>query len=188
MGKIAVVNLYKYEEERYGNRVMRFLSFKNDKDHKLGETPIPGGMIKVYRNTDEAKHLIYEGQSSFKYIPVGEDVELNLGAVANVVVEPKLMNYKTEKYSFDRWGNIDGWEEVREFKVSVKNTRAVPIKVEIQRNFNTVYWKITNKKEAGKYEKIDKDTVKYTLELKAKESTDFVYILRTYHGKRERNL
>ena len=33
-----------------GASVVRFLSFKNDKEHELGETPIPGGMLKVYRN------------------------------------------------------------------------------------------------------------------------------------------
>ncbi|MHC4097057.1 MAG: hypothetical protein ACYSU3_13500 [Planctomycetota bacterium] len=41
-----MVNLYKYEQERYGNSTVRFLSFKNDEEHKLGETPIPGGMLE----------------------------------------------------------------------------------------------------------------------------------------------
>ena len=75
---VPVVNLYKYEEDRYGRQVIRFLSFKNDEEHELGETPIPGGVLKVYRTVDDARHLSYEGQSSFKYIPVGEDVELSL--------------------------------------------------------------------------------------------------------------
>ena len=88
---VPVVNLYKYEQQRYGNSVVQFLSFKNDEEHELGDTPIPGGMLKVYRNAGDAGHLSYTGQSSFKYIPVDEDVELNLGPVANVVVEPKLM-------------------------------------------------------------------------------------------------
>ena len=100
--EVPVVNLYKYEEERYGNSVVRFLSFKNDKEHKLGDTPIPGGLLKVYRNVDSAGHLSYTGQSEFKYIPVGEEVELNLGPVQNVVVEPKLMSFKTEKYKLDK--------------------------------------------------------------------------------------
>jgi hypothetical protein len=78
---VPVVNLYKYEAERYGDQVMRFLSFANDTEHKLGETPIPDGTLKVYRGVDDARHLSYEGQSSFKYIPVGEEVELNIGAV-----------------------------------------------------------------------------------------------------------
>jgi len=45
--EVPVINLYKYEQERYGNSVVRFLSFKNDEEHKLGETPIPGGLLKV---------------------------------------------------------------------------------------------------------------------------------------------
>jgi hypothetical protein len=56
---VPVVNLYKYEEERYGNSVVRFLSFKNDQEHELGETPIPGGMLKVYRGVGDAGHLSY---------------------------------------------------------------------------------------------------------------------------------
>ncbi len=46
--EIPVVNLYKFEQDRYGNSVRRFLSFKNDEKHELGETPIPGGSMKVY--------------------------------------------------------------------------------------------------------------------------------------------
>jgi dTDP-4-amino-4,6-dideoxygalactose transaminase len=62
---------------------VRFLSFKNDKEHKLGETPIPGGMLKVYRGAGEQGNLSYTGQSEFKYIPVDEDIELNLGAIGD---------------------------------------------------------------------------------------------------------
>jgi hypothetical protein len=182
---IDVVNLYKYEEERYGRSVMRFLSFKNDEAHQLGETPIPGGMIKVFRQVDAAGHLSYEGQSRFKYIPVGEDVELNLGEVKNVVVEATLMEQRTENYSFDRWRNIDGWEEVRAYEIEVKNTRDVPVKIEIQRNMNTTYWDIRNEGLRGDYEKVDKDTVKYTVTLKPQEDTVFRYVLRTYHGTRQ---
>ncbi|MBN1975408.1 MAG: DUF4139 domain-containing protein, partial [Sedimentisphaerales bacterium] len=126
---VNVINLYKYEEERYGRSVIRFLSFKNDEEHELGETPIPGGMLKVYRNVDKENHLSYEGQSEFKYIPVNEEVELNLGSVANVVVEPKLMDFKTENYRFGNNGEITGWDEVRTFEIEVRNTRDTAIKV-----------------------------------------------------------
>jgi len=183
--EVPVVNLYKYEEERYGTSVVRFLSFKNDKEHELGETPIPGGMLKVYRNAGGEGHLSYTGQSSFKYVPVDEDVELNLGAVANVVVEPKLMDFKTENYRFDRRGNVSGWDEVRTFKIEVKNTRDIDVKVEIKRNFNTSYWKLTRSGDFGKFEEVDKDTVKFTLTLKPRSAKEFEYVLRTYHGERE---
>jgi hypothetical protein len=182
--EVPVINLYKYEQERYGNSVVRFLSFKNDEEHKLGETPIPGGMLKVYRGVDDEEHLSYTGQSSFKYIPVDEDVELNLGPVANVVVEPTLMDYRTENYRFDRRDNITGWDEVRKFKIEVRNTRELGVKVEIQRNFNTPYWKLNKSGEFDKFEKVDLDTVKFTLILEPRSAKKFEYTLTTYHGVR----
>ena len=184
VSKVPVVNLYKYEKERYNNSVVRFLSFKNDKEHKLGQTPIPGGTLKAYRSVDKEQHLAYEGASRFKYIPVGEDVELNLGPVENVVVEPTLMNYKTANYLFDKRKNISGWDEIREYRVVVKNTREIPVKVEIRRNFPTPHWELKKRDQYGIYEKVDLDTVKFTLELKGNSRKEFIYVLTTHHGKR----
>jgi len=181
---VPVVNLYKYEKERYGDSVLRFLSFKNDEEHELGETPIPGGRLKVYRSVDKAGHLSYQGQSGFKYIPVDEDVELNLGAVSNVVVEPTLMDYRSDNYRFNRKGNISGWDEIRTFKIKVKNTRSVKVKIEIKRNFATNYWTIEKSGEFGQYKQIDKDTVKFTLTLQPGQNKEFSYTLTTYHGTR----
>ncbi|MHC4647745.1 MAG: DUF4139 domain-containing protein [Planctomycetota bacterium] len=183
--EVPVINLYKYEEQRYGNSVVRFLSFKNDEKHKLGETPVPGGMLKVYRGVDDKQHLGYVGQSAFKYIPVDEDVELNLGAVADIVVEPKLMNYETENYRFDRRGNISGWDEIHTFKIEVRNTRDLEVKVEIKRNFNTQYWKLKKSGRHAKFERVDLDTVKFTLVLAPRSKQQFEYVLRTYRGTRE---
>ena len=45
----------------------------------------------------------------------------NLGAVGNVVVEPTLMDFETRNYRYDRRGDIAGWDEIRTFKVEVKN-------------------------------------------------------------------
>ena len=182
---VPVINLYKFEQERYGNSVVRFLNFKNDEEHELGETPIPGGMLKVYRSADDKGHLSYTGQSSFKYIPVDEDVELNLGAVANVVVEPTLMDFETKNYRFDRKRNISGWDEVRKFKIEVRNTRDIPAKVEIKRNFPTQYWNLQKSGDFGEFEKVDLDTIKFTLNLKPGSKQVFEYILTTYHGVRQ---
>jgi len=129
-------------------------------------------------------HLSYTGQSSFKYIPVDEDVELNLGPVADVVVEPKLMDYETANYRFNYRRDISGWDEIRTFKVEVRNTRQIPAKVEIKRNFNTQYWALERSGQAGNYEKEDLDTVKFTVELGPRSKKQFEYVLTTYHGVR----
>ena len=181
---ILVTNLYKFEQERYGQSVVRFLSFKNDKKHKLGETPIPGGLLKVYRTADEEQHLAYEGQSNFKYIPVDEDVELNLGSVKNVIVEPKLMEMRSENYEFDWKGNITGWEEKKTWKIEVKNTRKLPVRLEIKRNIPVKKWDIENMGDCGVYEKEDMDTVKYTLDLQSETKREFEYVVTTFIGTR----
>ncbi len=178
---IPVINLYKYEEERYGNSVIRFLSFTNDEKHELGETPIPGGMLKVYRNVDDDGHLSYAGQSDFKYVPVNEEVELNLGSVSNVVVEPKVMDFRTENHR-DDGSSIIGWDEVRTFEIEVRNTRDIPVKVEIKRNFSSPFWELTGNDD---YEDYDLDTIKFTLEMSPESKQTITYTIRTFHGTRE---
>ena len=179
---VNVANLYKFEEEGYGNNVIRFLSFTNDEKHNLGETPIPGGMLEVYRNVDEEGHLSYTGQSAFRYIPVNEEVELNLGFVSNVVVKPKQMDFKTENYRFDREGDIIGWDEIRMYTIEVKNTRDIPIKVEIKRNFPTRFWQITGN---DNYEEYNSTSIKFTIEMNPESKQTITYTLRTFHGTRE---
>lgn len=182
---IPVVNLYKFEEEMYGRSVVRFLSFKNDEKHKLGETPIPGGAMKVYRDLNENEHLSYEGASSFKYIPVNEKVELNLGGVQNVVVKPMLMDMKTENYQYNgRRRDISGFDQISTFDIEIKNTRDVPVKIEIKRNFYTQYWQLQT---GEKYEKIDKDTIKFTMTLKPRSEKKFQYTLTAHHGDNQQN-
>jgi hypothetical protein len=184
VNEVPVVNLYKFEEERYRSNVVRFLSFKNDKEHKLGLTPIPGGTLKVYRAADAQEHLSYAGQSSFKYIPVDEDVELNLGAVRDIVVEPTLMDTRTDNYRFDQNRNISGWDEIQAFEVTGKNTRDIPVKVEIRRNFRTTYWTLERTGQIDEFEKVDADTVQFSLLLAPRSERRFQYTVTTYNGVR----
>ncbi|MEN6337525.1 MAG: DUF4139 domain-containing protein [Phycisphaerales bacterium] len=182
--EVPVINLYKFEEDRYGPQVERFLNFKNDQEHKLGATPIPDGTMRVFRTADAQGHLSYEGESSFMYIPVNEDVELDLGSVENVVVEPKLMEYRTDNYRFDRDRDVAGWDEVQTFEVKVKNTRDVPVKVEIRRNFDTQYWTLKRSGQIDEFEKVDVDTVKFTVLVQPRSERSFQYTLTTYQGTR----
>jgi hypothetical protein len=187
VSEISVENLYKFEEERFGQSTNRFLIFKNDQKHNLGKTPIPDGRLKVFRKIDDEQHLTYEGHSNFKYIPVGEKAELNLGPVGNVIVEPVLMKYETQNYAFFEDGNISGWDEVKTFDIKVKNTRNIPISIEIYRNMPSAAWDLKMINDGQSFEKIDKNTVKFTLKLGAESSKEFSYIVTSYHGTRGEN-
>jgi hypothetical protein len=95
------------------------------------------------------------------------------------------MDYRTANYLFDGDGNISGWDEIRTFQITVKNTRDLPVKVEIKRNFNTNYWEMTRAGDFDKYEKYDRDTAKFTLQLEQRSKKVFTYVLTTYHGTRQ---
>jgi hypothetical protein len=183
--EVPVLNLYKHDPARFGQAVVRYLSFTNDAEHNLGETPIPGGQLKAYRRVDDAAHLSYEGQSSFKYIPVGEEIELNLGQVEDIVVEENMIAQITENYRFEaRHGDISGWDEIRTFEVTVKNTRGLPVRIELRRHLDTQYWQLQKTGAFGKYEKIDMETVQFTLELPPRSEKKFTYTVRTFQGDR----
>lgn len=178
---VPVKNLYRYEEERYGNAPVRFLSFANDKEHRLGKEPIPDGLVKVFRRIDREGRLSYVGARDTKYIPVGEEAALNLGPTDQVSVKPVLMELSTDNYEWreTRVGGdpqvITGWDEHRTVKVEVANYREIPVKVEIRRNFPGTNWTLSNEGEFGSYEKVDADTVQYTLELPARARKTFTY-------------
>ena len=48
-----------------------------------------------------------------------------------------------------------------------------------------VAWELTKAGDFGKYEKVDFDTVKFTLELPARSQKVFTYTTRKYQGKRK---
>jgi hypothetical protein len=182
---VPVKNLYRYEEEQYGDSLIRFLSFKNDKEHKIGQTPIPDGVMKVFRTADEQAHLGYTGQTSFKYIPVNEDVELNLGPARDVTVKPKLMKYATDNYAFDQRNDIIGFDEIKTFKVEVQNFRDIPVTIEVIRNFPNPHFDLEKSGDIGKFEKVDIDTVKFTLELAPHSKKEFEYKHTQHYGTRQ---
>ncbi|MHC4143817.1 MAG: DUF4139 domain-containing protein [Planctomycetota bacterium] len=179
---IEVESLYKYDEERWGKQAIRFVSFANDDEHNLGDTPIPDGTVKIYGKAGEQGYLSYVGGTNMKYIPVDEEVELNLGPARLVKVEPKLMDFKTENHVFDNRGNIAGWDEIRTWQMEIANTRILPIEIEITRGFGTAYWTLQTELP---YEKHDATHARFETPLQPQSKQLLSYTLTTYHGRRE---
>ena len=184
---IPVKSLYKYDEDRYGSETVRFVSFANDVEHELGETPIPEGSITIYRTVNARQNLSYVGQSDFKYIPVNEDVELNLGTSRLVKIEPTLMDTKTENYTFDKKRNITGHDKIEIWRIKATNTRDIPVDLEITRNLETSTWKIEPPADnvIVTYKKHDKTRARFTLTVPPQTETMFTYTVIKYQGQRE---
>jgi hypothetical protein len=183
--EIPVASLCKYDEERWGDRTIRFLTFANDKEHKLGETPLPDGMVRIYGRADEQGHLSYVGGIGVKYIPVGDEVELELGPARLVEVKPVLMDYRTANHSFDAKGEVNGWEEVRAWKVEIANARTLPVQVEVTRGFETPYWTLKVTSGSPAYRKHDATHARFELTVPPRQTQVFEYEVTTYYGARQ---
>ena len=125
----------------------------NNKDSKLGTTPLPDGVVRVFRNNGR-DGLSYLTQQSIKYIPIGDKIELNLGVDPEVVFElTKLRASRDDiwmqingKSEFQSVGNdaterevnstVVGWNEHNTFRQQIRNYTAKPINVEIRRSFD----------------------------------------------------
>ena len=131
---------------------------------------------------DQQGYLSYVGTTNVKYIPVGEKVELNLGPARLVTVEPKLMNFETKNYLFNKDKNIIGFDEIHTWNVEITNTRNLPIDIEITRGFGTNYWSL----EADiDYKKHDVTRARFKLNIKPRTKKEFNYTVTTYHGQRQ---
>jgi hypothetical protein len=186
--EIPVVGLYKYDEERWGTQTIRFLSFANDSEHKLGETPLPDGTVRIYGRADEQGHLSYIGGMDVKYIPVGEEIELDLGPARLVEVEPVLMDYRTQNHTFDGRGEVNGWDEVRVWKIEIGNAGKLPIRIEVTRGFGTPYWTLKATDGGAAYRKHDATHARFELAVPARQTQVFEYEVTTYHGVRQEGL
>src|SRR6185312_4400071 len=83
---------YRYRPAEYGDQLVRMYLLTNDKDSKLGTTPLPDGAVRLFRENGRGG-LSYLAAQTVKYIPIGDKIELNLGPDPNVLFE--LVKLKT---------------------------------------------------------------------------------------------
>ena len=191
--EIGVTNLYKYDEERWGPNAIRFLSFANTEACKLGDTPLPNGYVRVFGQGRDgspsrpdgalgqrALPLAYIGATGIKYIPVGEEVELELGPAQQVVVEPRLMRTRTDAYQFNSDGEISGWDEITNWTIEINNTRDLPVEVEITRATGSNDW---NLRTDDPFEKYDAGHIRFTVRLEPRSTKKIDYELTIKRDK-----
>ena len=175
---VPLTSYYKYEKERWGDSVVRFYRFKNDKASKLGHEPLPDGQVKAFRFVSDDLLYSFVGRSTAKYIPVDEQVELELGNDLEVMVKPALVNWIKTDLQFDQFGNVKGWTIKETWEIEVQNSKEIDVVLDIRRNF-AGDWSLATRAE---YESVDATKVKFVLPLKSREKKKFAYELTTRHG------
>ncbi len=143
---------YRYRPQEYGESMVRMYLLKNDKESKLGTTPLPDGMVRVFRDNGR-DGLSYLTQQAIKYVPIGDKIELNLGRDPEVIHELiRWRAFRTDLIlqingtsEFRKIGGdgafkeenatLVGWDEHDIFAERIRNYSGKAINVEIRRPF-----------------------------------------------------
>ena len=175
---VPITSYYKFERERWGEKVMRYYRFTNAEPSKLGQTPLPDGEVKAFRLVSDDQLYAFVGRTAVKYIPVNESVEMELGQDQEVLAKAVLMNWVKTDLQFDANGRVIGSTTRETWDLELQNSKDIDIVLDIRRNF-TGDWSLTTD---AKYDKVDAAKVKFVLPLKAREKQKFSYELTTRHG------
>lgn len=143
---------YRYRPQEYGDQLVRIYSLKNDKASRLGTTPLPDGVVRVFRDNGR-DGLTFLVQQSIKYVPIGDKIELNLGPDPEVQFELRKLKANRENLwvqihgqnQFRKIGDavlkveenssVVGWDEHEYYSQRIRNYSGKDIDVEIRRSW-----------------------------------------------------
>lgn len=186
---------YRYRPQEYGEQLVRMYLLTNNKDSKLGGSPLPDGVLRVFRANGRGG-LSYLAAQKIKYIPIGDKIELNLGADPNVGFEL----IKLKAWRDDIWMQINGaavfrqvgqlgvrieanstvagWDDHEVYAQRVHNYTAAPIDVEVRRSFGG-HVVFRNQLDAILY---DYQTPQFTAPVEAGKKADLLFEIVRHQG------
>ena len=143
--------VYRYRPAEYGNHLVRLFILRNDEKSTLGSSPLPNGIVRLFRDNGR-DGLSYLTAYQTKYVPIGQEIELNLGHDPEVVHErirmrawrdnfwfkgrrPKLYFSPSKGHRIEPNYSIVGWDDHERWVERIRNYRGKPIKVEIRRSY-----------------------------------------------------
>jgi hypothetical protein len=192
--KVPVKIQYRYRPVEYGDKLVRMYLLTNDKDSKLGTTPLPDGAFRVFRQngapgTPGRDGLSFLAAQAIKYVPIGDKIELNLGPDPEVIFDlVKVRTWRDGLWMQVNGANVfrpvgqpgvqieinssvAGWNDHTLFAQRVRNYTKKPIDLEVRRAFPGHV--IFRSELAAKAH--DFQTVEYTAAVKPGEKADLLY-------------
>ncbi len=197
--KVPLKIQYRYRPAEYGEQLVRMYVLTNDKDSKLGTTPLPDGAFRVFRSNGR-DGLSFLAAQPIKYVPIGDKIELNLGPDPEVIFD--LVKLRTWRDGLSMQVNganifrrvdepgiqievnssVAGWDDHTLFAQRVRNYTKRPIDLEIRRTFpGDVAFRSGLAAKSHDYQ-----TVEYTASVAAGAKAELQYEVMTRQGHNAR--
>ncbi len=149
--KVPFAIKYRYRPMEYGEQLVRMYILRNDEKSKLGSTPLPDGLVRLFRDNGR-DGLSFLVAAATKYVPIGQVIELNLGMDPNVTHErvllkgwrdnfwfqgrmPSVYFSPTQGHVIEANYTVAGWDDHERWVERIRNDRDKPIDVEIRRSY-----------------------------------------------------
>jgi hypothetical protein len=185
---------YRYRPAEHGEQLVRLYLLRNDEASRLGSTPLPDGTVRLFRDNGR-DGLSFLTAYHTTYVPIGQEIELNLGADPEVIHERiRLKSWRDNFWFQDRTGrkyfNLDeerqvrpdwpvaGWDDHERWVERIRNYRGKPIDVEIRRTF-TGHAVFTSRLDPVLH---DYRTPEFSARIDAGGQADLVYELTCHQG------
>ncbi|HEY2584819.1 MAG TPA: hypothetical protein VGI81_03520 [Tepidisphaeraceae bacterium] len=187
---------YRYRPAEYGDQLVRMYLLTNDKASKLGTTPLPDGVVRVFRDNGR-DGLSYLAEQRIKYVAIGDKIELNLGRDPNVIFELIKLRVARDNIwmqvngadvfrredqpgvAIDVNSSVVGWDEHEVDSQRVRNYTAKPIDLEVRRPFDGhVVFRSDLKPTLFDYR-----TVQFTTTIAAGKRADLLFEIVRHQGR-----
>ncbi|MGN0845477.1 MAG: hypothetical protein ACI4QT_09705 [Kiritimatiellia bacterium] len=87
---------YRYRPVQYGALPVRVICLENSEENGFGESPFPNGEIRVFEKND-GDGLSYVGVATTLQVPIGDKMEINLGANPDFRFEAIPLRYSRDR-------------------------------------------------------------------------------------------
>jgi len=149
--KVPFDIVYRYRPAEYGDQLVRLFILRNDQKSSLGTAPLPDGVVRLYRDNGR-DGLSFLTAARIRYVPIGQEIVLNLGHDPQVVHErvrlrawrdnfwfkgrrPKVYYSPSRGHRIEPNYSVVGWDDHEQWVERVRNYRGKPIRVEFRRSY-----------------------------------------------------
>ena len=111
----------------------------NDKEHKLGESPLPDGLVRIFRENGR-DGLAFLGEQKVHYVPIKAKAEIDLGADRLVVYRKRKIKTRRFNFTFRRDAHgrewVKGWDEEQTWNDEIRNYTGKAMTLELRLRFS----------------------------------------------------
>ena len=172
--------VYRMRAHQYGARPVRFFLWGNDDAHKLGESPLPDGRVRIFRRNG-SDGMSFLGEQQIRYVPIKAKIEINLGPDDLVVYETRKTKSSRFNFHFRHSGNreyVAGWDERTRWLDTIRNYRNKPIRFELRR----IWQGDVDYSSEVKTKRFDYHTIEATFSVQPRGRFLYPCVVTSHHG------